>query len=132
MKIIMHYNILSLSTLLLIASMAVPQYAEARGRPVECLFQWQENPKLTVKGGRVVIQKKVRQSLLATLVEAGTVDAKVTVDQGGGCYISHPESKLFNRHYYSYYAGFRLNHRGRNPTCEDLKATVSCRDPLSN
>lgn len=128
----MRLNILSLSTLLLIASLAVPQIAEARGRPVECIFQWQENPKLNVKQGRVVIQKKVRQSLLATLVEAGSVDVKVTTDQGGGCYISHPESKLFNRHYYSYYAGFRLKHSGRNPTCEDLKATVSCRDPLND
>jgi hypothetical protein len=127
----MHSKIFSFSALLLTASLALPQYAEARGRPVECIFQWQENPKLNVKQGRVVIQKKVRQSLLTTLVEAGTVDAKVTTDQGGGCYITHPESKLFNRHYYSYYAGFRLDHSGRNPTCKDLKATVSCRDLLS-
>lgn len=120
-------NLMILSTACLLGALVIPPEVQARGRGVYCIFHWEENPSLNIKGGDVKITQAVQKDMYETLLDAGTVKALLTLRYGGTrCEYTHPKSRYFHRYFTPDYYGFQLNTKGRHPTCAEINMTVTC------
>jgi len=130
----MNYKIMILTMGCVLGVLVAPIEAHARsGRLVSCIFQWADNPSLNVKGGQVDMGKTVQVNVYDELLEAGTVSARVTEKSlGTRCKFSHPESRFINRYFSADSYLFRLNRKGRVPTCDDVNMKITCLDPRND
>lgn len=126
-------NFMIFSTACLLGTLLAPPEVRAAGRGVYCIFHWDENPSLNIKGGDVKITKRVQKDVYETLIEAGTVKALLTLKYGGErCQFTHPKSIYFHRYFTPDYYGFQLNSKERHPTCAEINMTVTCHSVLGD